>query len=120
MKSQSRVLALSLILTLSFSFPVLAADNGWNKLGRGFTNIISSPLEIFNQPIQMSKTERWPIACFGGFFKGIVMMVERIGVGVYEIVTFPIPWPNGYEPLILPEFIIPVDSDTAPLEPVKV
>jgi putative exosortase-associated protein (TIGR04073 family) len=82
----------------------LRADDGWSKLGRGFANIAGSPLELGKQPMEMAKTEPWPVALFGGFFKGAALMFARIGVGVYEIVTFPIPWPNGYGPIIEPEF----------------
>ena len=119
MKNQRRI-ALFLIAAC-FAFPLSASanDDAWNKLGRGFCNIVTSPLEILNQPVQMAKTERWPIAMAGGFFKGIGMMLVRLGTGVYEIVTFPLPCPNGYEPILKPEFIIPMDSDRLPVDPVS-
>jgi putative exosortase-associated protein (TIGR04073 family) len=95
------------LLLLSFFSAVpsgVRADDGWSKLGRGFANIAGSPLELGKQPMEMAKIEPWPIAFFGGFFKGLTFMIARIGVGVYEIVTFPIPWPHGYGPIIHPEF----------------
>lgn len=59
------------------------------------------------QPSYMSKTERWPVAFFGGVPKGLLMMGARIVVGAYELATFPIPAPKGYEPILQPEFVLP-------------
>ena len=74
-------------------------NNMWTKLGRGLSNIIICPVELFNQPSQMGKTERWPIALTGGVFKGVLFTVIRGVVGVYETVTFPVPIPEDYDPL---------------------
>lgn len=79
----------------------------WVKLGRGLGNLTCGYLEIPNQMIQLSKTQRWPVADFGGLFKGIYMGTLRTGAGIYEVLTFPIPVPNGYRPLIEPEFVVP-------------
>ena len=41
-----------------------------------------------------------------GVLKGIGMSCLRLGVGVYETVTFPIPAPKGYVPILKdPEFM---------------
>ena len=39
-----------------------------------------------------------------GFFQGFLTGLARTGVGVYELVTFPIPVPSDYEPILSPEF----------------
>ena len=94
-----------MLLSPSISF---ARENGpWVKLGRGICNILSSPVEIPYRMAEIGKHERWPIAIAGGFFKGAVYMVVRTVVGVYEIVTFPIPVPANYEVILPPDFIIP-------------
>lgn len=100
-----KVRAWFIVLFLSFATPAFA-DDAWSKLGRGLTNITFGVGEIlFRQPFEMARTEPWPIAVFGGFFKGVAMFVVREVVGVYEVVTFPLPWPNHYGPIIYPEFV---------------
>ncbi|MDP3921109.1 MAG: exosortase system-associated protein, TIGR04073 family [Candidatus Omnitrophota bacterium] len=79
----------------------------WVKLGRGVGNVLFFFWEPLHQIEEMAKTERWPIAIAGGFPKGILMAGVRLLVGVYEIATFPIPIPSGYQAIMEPEFIIP-------------
>ena len=97
------VLFLSLFLPHSLVF----ADDGWIKLGRGLGNVFFGVFEIVNQPAQMAKTQRWPIALFGGVPKGIVYAIARTGVGIYEVFTFPFPIPSGYKTIMEPDFIVP-------------
>ncbi|MDD4203471.1 MAG: exosortase system-associated protein, TIGR04073 family, partial [Candidatus Omnitrophica bacterium] len=64
------------------------------------------PFEI---PDNMSKTihEDGLIASATyGVIKGTVECIERLGVGIYEILTFPAPGPKkGYKPILTdPEF----------------
>lgn len=96
-------LFLIIILGLAGS-PQAFADDAWSKFGRGFSNLVFGVTELGKQPFEMAKTEPWPVAFFGGLGKGAVMMLLRMGAGIYEVVTFPIPWPNGYDPIIEPEF----------------
>lgn len=39
-----------------------------------------------------------------GFAKGLAVGVARTGVGVYELATFPVPVPSGYQPILSPQF----------------
>jgi putative exosortase-associated protein (TIGR04073 family) len=63
------------------------------------------PLEL---PSQISKTNvtDGPMAAFTwGLLKGVGMTGFRALVGVYETVTFPMPIPERYEPILTdPEF----------------
>lgn len=76
------------------------------KLGRGLSNCLTFPLEV---PIQISNVNNsdGPFAAFTyGFVKGLVKCCFRGLVGMYEVSTFPIPFPEGYKPIINdPEFI---------------
>ena len=60
------------------------------KFGRGFLNVVSSPLEI-------PCTLRDEVSAQGGggvatgFFKGIAFFVRRVLVGITEVGTFMIP-----------------------------
>jgi putative exosortase-associated protein (TIGR04073 family) len=40
-----------------------------------------------------------------GLAKGVGMTIVRTGAGVYETVTFPFPIPEGYGPVLEPEFV---------------
>ena len=80
----------------------------WVKLGRGANNIVTGWVEVFNQPMQMAKTERWAIAIGGGVPKGIFMAVLRTLVGGFEVLTFPVKNGTlGYNGFLEPEVIIP-------------
>lgn len=40
-----------------------------------------------------------------GVVKGIGRFFMREGVGIYELLTFPVPYPKYYEPILRPEFL---------------
>ena len=69
------------------------------KLGRGFVNIISSPLEIPNHMYLLSdhahNNSRYGIrtaaAAIEGLFMGVGYTCWRLGAGSYDIITFPVP-----------------------------
>jgi len=79
------------------------ADDMWDKGGRGIADIVTSPCEIVRQG-NIDFDKKGGIGIFTGGFRGIGYMVGRLGVGAYELVTFPIP---SYEAILEPEFIIP-------------
>lgn len=41
---------------------------------------------------------------FSEIKEAIKNWIEREGVGVYDVVTFPVPVPKGYKPVMKPEF----------------
>ena len=93
------IAALALLLGTSAAF---AGDNAFTKFGRGMANIVISPTEIYAQPVLLSQTTEPAIAIFGGLIKGLSMFVVREVLGVYEVVTFPIPNLHGYGPIMNP------------------
>ncbi|MSR77801.1 MAG: exosortase system-associated protein, TIGR04073 family [Candidatus Omnitrophica bacterium] len=74
------------------------------KLERGATNIALSPIELVNAFVRQRPEEHVPPNWAVGIFYGSIFMVERIGVGVYEVVTFPMALPKNYKPILQPEF----------------
>ncbi len=96
------VLIISIFLTAG-----AFADNAVTKLGRGIANIGTCVLEI-PKAIGDSNTEDGPIAAATvGVLTGILKTGVRLVVGVYEVVTFPIPAPKHYGPVLTePEFFL--------------
>jgi len=79
-----------------------AEDNPASKFGRGIVNIITSPGEYLVQTSKLMQTNDPLTAYCGGILQGTWRMFQRIGGGVYELVTFPIPYPKKYRPLMDP------------------
>lgn len=77
------------------------------KLGRGISNCLTFLIEI---PNQISKTNNndGPVAAITyGVAKGITMSIFRMVIGGYEVLTFPIPLPEWYRPILTdPEFML--------------
>jgi len=78
----------------------------FEKLGRGASNALGGWLEI-PLNIQQRYTEQdTGGSLFTGVVYGVVKGVVRTGVGVYEAVTFFLPYPENYAPILptLPYF----------------
>jgi len=93
-----------------------ATDQGpIRKFGRGLCNTIFGVFEIPIQIYQTNNTTGGVAAWTYGLMKGIGRFLLREGVGVTEIITFPMPLPGcsterygskwGYGPLMEPEWI---------------
>ncbi len=76
----------------------------FDKFGRGLENTILGVFEIPKQTVKRAVDTDSSSSYISGFFLGIGYFVLRELAGVYEIVTFPIPVPRGYEPVMDPLF----------------
>lgn len=76
-----------------------------DKLARGFANVFTSPLEVPRNVQNMTEAQGVLVGWTGGLAQGIGMTALRILVGAYEIITFPVPLPEGYKPVLEPEFV---------------
>ncbi|MDP3723680.1 MAG: exosortase system-associated protein, TIGR04073 family [Candidatus Omnitrophota bacterium] len=88
--------------------PSAWAQDPIHKMGRGVVNVLTSWIELPKQ-IHMGSQETNPISGLGlGLLKGAGLTVLRGGVGVYEVLTFPIPCPrefaSPYEQMELPDY----------------
>ena len=104
---------LALVLVLASTGATFADDNGpVKKLGRGLANAVTCPVGLF-QGMKDVDDESGPIAAATwGVLTGVVNVVKRAVVGVYETVTFPVPAPAGYKPILTdPEFYFPRTAD---------
>ena len=67
------------------------------KLGRGVEGILTSPIEYLNEYLESHQNrESIPASLVTAAVMGTAMTVKRIINGVYDIVTFPIPYPRPY------------------------
>jgi putative exosortase-associated protein (TIGR04073 family) len=72
------------------------------KLGRGVTNVLTSPLEFFVQYDTLTTNHNAMVAFVGGTIYGALFTAGRIIVGAFEILTFPFPIPADYAPVMDP------------------
>jgi putative exosortase-associated protein (TIGR04073 family) len=80
-----------------------------NKALNGFANLTTSPLEIPKNIINTMNQSNFFYGVIGGFFKGLVNTVGRIGCGIADLITFPLPTkPIAYPVYIWDDF----DVDT--------
>jgi putative exosortase-associated protein (TIGR04073 family) len=80
-----------------------------DKAGNGFANLSTGLLEIPKNVINTSNDSNIVYGVVGGMLKGSVNMVGRMGVGLVDLVTAPIPTkPIVYPALIWDDF----DADT--------
>lgn len=75
------------------------------KLGRGLANTTTGFVEIPKKVFLISKNDNPLLGMTWGWVKGAGVGLLRTAAGVYETVTFPIPAPANYEPIIQPEFV---------------
>ena len=95
---------LVILLIVSFAHDVWAQNAG-SKLLRGVVNIATGWLEIPKQMYNTSVDQNPLLGLTWGTVKGVGFGVGRTLVGVYDTVTFPIPVPGEYEPVVQPEYV---------------
>ena len=105
--------SLVLIMVLVFSVAEVAlAGTPLEKLGRGVANVITCPIELVAGIVDTGN-ESGPMAgCTIGVLKGTFNIVRRAVVGVYEVVSFPVPVPEDYAPIITdPEYFFASETN---------
>jgi putative exosortase-associated protein (TIGR04073 family) len=107
---KAKLLSLLLVATLALSLTARAdtddppsGQNALRKLGRGISNLLLGIVEVPNQ-VTKADSEHGGGGLSYGFGKGVLRWFGRELTGVYEIVTFPVPLPKGYKPIMKPEF----------------
>jgi putative exosortase-associated protein (TIGR04073 family) len=92
--------ALALVTTASSA----NAQSAPRKLARGVAGVSLALVEIPANVAAETDARGLALGPPVGFARGIGMMLPRILVGVYDIVTSPFPLPAGYQPIMQPEF----------------
>ena len=100
-----------------FADDVAISESGpIEKFGRGVANVLFSPLELLQQPMDVAEAKGNIAALTYGVFRGVAMTVARVCVGAVDIVTFYMPLPGctddaddvgwGYGPMLRPAWVI--------------
>ncbi len=106
------VLSIMLVICLSVgAVSPCHANSAVRKLGRGIANVVTSPLEVCVSVYHIFSTEGPAAAATYGVVDGVVKTTMRAGVGVFEVITFPFPFPAEYDPILEPEFLLSPDED---------
>jgi len=82
------------------------AQDPAKKLGRGLANVLTGWVELPKNIYDTSVEENALSGMTMGLAKGLGMTIVRTGAGVYETVTFPLPVPEDYQPVLEPEFVL--------------
>lgn len=105
MPMRKRMVGLLLAVWLLGGVQPVWAGDPLTKLGRGFTNILFAVCE-YGTNIQKSADEKGAASgVFEGFFRGTYYAAGRILTGLYDVVTFLIPAPEDYGPLMKPDYV---------------
>ena len=80
-------------------------DNALRKLGRGIANIVTCPLELIRTPELVGRKDGYVAALSVGIAQGAWRTVVRGVAGVWDVVTFYAAIPEGFKPLVTPEFV---------------
>jgi putative exosortase-associated protein (TIGR04073 family) len=72
-----------------------------NKALNAFANLTTSSLEIPKNIINTTNQSNFFYGVFGGFLKGLVNTLGRMGCGIADLLTFPLPT----KPIAYPLFI---------------
>ncbi len=111
----------AMMLTSAFESKAECFNEETRKLGRGISNVAFGALEIPVSISEVNKDEGGLAAVTYGTALGATHFVKRVGLGIYEILTFPVKTPCGdmilqgedcgTGALMSPEFVIDRDSD---------
>ena len=98
------IICVAILVILNIATSSYAQDPA-KKLGRGLGNILTGWIELPKNIYDTSVEDNLLSGLTIGLAKGVGMTIVRTGAGIYETVTFPFPIPEGYAPVLEPEFV---------------
>jgi len=102
--NRAPVLILAAFLALaSLVAPDVHAQTAARKFGRGLAGMTCGFLELPGNIVQETQRQG-AIGVPIGLAYGVGMIVTRELVGVYEFLTAPFPIPEGFRPILTPEY----------------
>ena len=95
---------LLVLLVLVLAAPPAHAQSAARKVGRGLAGMTAAFLEVPGNMVAETHARGAGEGIPLGFAKGLGMIVPRVLVGVYEVLSAPFPLPAGFRPILTPEF----------------
>ena len=86
------------------------------KLTRGVVNLATGWMELPKQIVVIGREKGWASGVFRGSIDGLGMGLARTLAGAYEILSFPLPLPSRYEPMLLPDYVWEAEMPEVPAE----
>ena len=88
-------------IALSFSCAAFAEGRGpLEKFTTGVKNIITSPGEVLYSVMDDRTGSGMAAGKSHGLLEGASRFIVKLTTGVVEVATFPLPWPNSYDPIL--------------------
>lgn len=141
---------LALVICAFLLVPVSFAKDVWEMaqsdlykektggmLGRGLVNVATSPVDIFVQTVNKTKTEAPLIGTLTGMAGGLGCTALRASSGIVDVALFWVPGFNGFpvnrsydncleesttqavqEPVVYQQSMMPIVTDAAPQQPI--
>jgi putative exosortase-associated protein (TIGR04073 family) len=100
----ARGVVLAALFALVLAPTAASADTAARKCGRGLANMVVGVLAIPGEIVKETRASSPARGFTVGFAMGLGMLVVRELVGVYEFISSPFPIPEGFKPIIEPEF----------------
>jgi len=75
------------------------------KFIRGAANFTTGWMELPKQVYLVGQREGWVTGALRGPIDGLGMFIARTIGGAYEVLTFPIPLPPQYQPMLHPDYV---------------
>jgi putative exosortase-associated protein (TIGR04073 family) len=94
----------ALVLGLLVSDDPASAQTAARKAGRGLAGMTAAFLEVPGNMVAETRARGAGEGIPLGFAKGLGMIIPRVLVGVYELLSAPFAAPAGYRPILMPEF----------------
>lgn len=82
------------------------------KFTRGAVNFTTGWMELPKQMYLVGRSEGWVTGTLRGPIDGLGMVIARTIAGAYEVMTFPLPLPPRYQPMLLPEYVWQSESQS--------
>jgi putative exosortase-associated protein (TIGR04073 family) len=84
------------------------------KLTRGVVNLATGWMEVPKQIVVIGREKGWAAGVFRGSIDGLGMGLARTLAGAYEILSFPLPLPSRYQPMLLPDYVWQAEMPEVP------
>ncbi len=98
------LLALTFLVVVALDHTPAHAQSAARKFGRGLAGMTAAFLEVPGNIVAETRARGAGEGIPLGFAKGLGMIIPRVLVGVYEFVSAPFAFPEGFRPILEPEF----------------